>query len=250
MKTYTYALIEDEPPARSMLKHLMEDVAPGSRCLGEAADGIAGLDLLRSCQPNVLFLDIEFPPEGAFSLLEEARRQGLALPPIVFTTAYDAHALEAFRWAACDYLLKPVEPEALQEALRRLGPRLELDQLLTSLQATREHRVPEHVTVNVKGRLRRLAWSEVLCIQTENRLVFAQLAKERFILDWSLEELEKLLEPAFLRIHRSILVNLAHVQELDPNSGHTSELHLIGGETLAVSRDRLATVRRALGGKG
>ena len=69
-----YALIEDEPPARARLKRLVSELAPGSECLAEAADGVAGLELLRTQRPDLLFLDIEFPPGGAFALLEQARQ--------------------------------------------------------------------------------------------------------------------------------------------------------------------------------
>ncbi|MDE3032462.1 MAG: response regulator, partial [Acidobacteriota bacterium] len=112
-----YVLVEDEPPARELLKQLVQQLRPGAHCLGEASDGLRGLELLRVLQPDLLFLDIEFPPEGAFGLLRRTREAGLQLPPIVFVTAYDRYAVEAFRWAACDYLLKPVESAQLQEAL-------------------------------------------------------------------------------------------------------------------------------------
>jgi DNA-binding LytR/AlgR family response regulator len=121
-----YALIEDEPPARNRLRRMLADLSPASRCLGEAGDGESGLALLRSCRPDVLFLDIEFPPEGAFGLLARAREAGLELPPIVFATAYGHHALEAFRWGAWDYLLKPLADrgaEKVIETFRAFGLR-------------------------------------------------------------------------------------------------------------------------------
>jgi DNA-binding LytR/AlgR family response regulator len=82
-----YILIEDEPPARSRLKRLVAELDPMAECLGEAGDGLAGLELLRQVQPDLLFLDIEFPPEGAFGLLRKAKELGVVLPPIAFVTA-------------------------------------------------------------------------------------------------------------------------------------------------------------------
>ena len=247
-----YALIEDEPPARSRLKRLVAEARPGAVCLGEAGDGVAGLALLRAHRPDLLFLDIEFPPEGAFGLLRAARAEGLALPPIAFVTAYDQHALEAFRWAACDYLLKPVQRERLAETLARVAPRPlpdppDLGLLLQALEAGRRREAPERFTVLVKGRLRVLAWSEVTHLRTENRLLFVHGAQGRFVLDRTLDELETLLAPAFLRTHRSAMVRMDAILELAADPGGTGELFLRDGARVPVARERMAELRARLG---
>jgi DNA-binding LytR/AlgR family response regulator len=246
LNPFTYAIIEDEPPARAALKSLMGDLAPESLCVGEASDGVSGLKLLQNLRPDLLFLDIQFPPKGAFGMLEEARAAGVFLPPIAFVTAYDRFALDAFRWAACDYLLKPVEPEQLRETLRRVKRAPDFGVLLEALRSVESQRVPERFTVSANGALRVLRWQDVSSIQTENRLVFVRTAEGRFILDRSLDELDSLLAPRFLRIHRSAMVNLAYVKTLLPDPGHMSRLTLLDGQQLPVSRDRLAHVRQAL----
>lgn len=245
-----YIVIEDEPPARDLLKEMVKELHPDAQCLAEAADGIQGLALLRNHRPDLLFLDIEFPPEGAFGLLQRAREEGLPLPPIVFVTAYDRFAVEAFRWAACDYLLKPIEPRLLKEALGRLpGPKekLDLQGLMETLAALKEPRIPERFTVQVKGRLRVLAWKAVSHLRTENRLLFVHTSEGRFMLDRSLEELEPLLAPHFIRPHRSALVALREILELEAQPGEAGELRLKDGSRIPVSRERLAEVRRRLG---
>jgi two-component system LytT family response regulator len=248
-----YAIIEDEPPARSRLKRLVGELAPGAVCLAEAGDGVEGLGLLRTHQPDLLFLDIEFPPEGAFGLLREARAAGLDLPPIAFVTAYDQHALEAFRWAACDYLLKPLERERLAETLARVAPRPEpaqapdLGLLLQALEAVRQREAPERFTVLVKGRLRVLAWSSVSHLRTENRLLFVHTPEGRFVLDRTLDELEGLLAPRFLRTHRGAMVRLDAILELEPDPGGTGELVLVNGARVPVARERMPELRGRLG---
>lgn len=241
-----YTIVEDEAPARDFLKRLVEEAAPGSRCVGEAEDGEAGLALLGTLRPDLLFLDIEFPPEGAFGLLARARDAGLALPPIAFVTAYDQFALEAFRWAACDYLLKPVEPARLRETLARISPPPNLDHLNQALVAAKEGRAPERFTVRVKDRLKILHFDDVTHFDTDIRLVFAHTSEGRFVVDRRIEELERLLPDRFVRIHRGILANLQAIAELLPDVGHTSEVRLRDGSHLAVSRDRLAALRRRL----
>lgn len=245
-----YAIIEDEPPARSRLKRLVAELDPTSECIGEAGDGLAGLALLQRVRPDLLFLDIEFPPEGAFGLLRKAKEAGLPLPPIAFVTAFDQHALEAFRWAACDYLLKPVERERLQETLGRARPqehRLDVGLLLQALESTRRKEMPERFTVLVKGRILVLAWAQVSHLRTENRLLFVHTPEGRFVLDRSLDELETQLAPRFFRTHRSAMVALDAIQELVPDPGGTGELRLTDGSRVPVSRDRMADLRSRLG---
>ena len=245
-----YAIIEDEPPARSRLKRLVTELDPSAECLGEAGDGVEGLALLQRSRPDLLFLDIEFPPEGAFGLLRKAKEAGLSLPPIAFVTAFDQHALEAFRWAACDYLLKPIERGRLAETLARTRPReegLNLGLLMQALEATRRKAMPERFTVLVKGRILVLAWAQVSHLRTENRLLFVHTGEGRFVLDRSLDELETLLAPRFFRTHRSAMVALDAIRELEPDPGGTGEIRLQDGSRLPVSRDRLPELRARLG---
>lgn len=248
MRSLRFAIIEDEPPARSRLKRLVAEIKPGSVCVAEAGDGRAGLALLQEHPVDLLFLDIEFPPSGAFGLLREAREAGLHLPPIAFVTAFDQHALEAFRWAACDYLLKPVERERLKETLDRLAPaQPDFGLLLQALEATRHKQIPERFTVSVKGRMRILSWAEVSHLSTENRLLFVHTTEGRFVLDRTLDELEALLSPRFIRTHRGAMVALDAVKELVSDAGGTGELRLKDEARVPVSRDRMAEVRRRLG---
>ena len=245
-----YAIIEDEPPARSRLKRLLAELDPAAECLGEAGDGEQGLALLRQTGIDLLFLDIEFPPEGAFGLLRRAREAGLRLPSIAFVTAFDQHALEAFRWAACDYLLKPVERERLAETLARTRPRdpaPDLGLLMQALDATRQKQVPERFTVLVKGRILVLSWSKVSHLQTENRLLFVHTKEGSYVLDRSLDELETLLAPRFFRTHRSAMVAMDAIRELEPDPGGTGELRLQDGSRIPVSRDRMPQLRARLG---
>ncbi|WP_306601024.1 LytTR family DNA-binding domain-containing protein [Geothrix sp. 21YS21S-2] len=247
-----YALIEDEPLARSRVQDMVEELRPGSCCLGEAEDGISGLALLRRIQPEVLFLDIEFPPAGAFGLLRAARAENLKLPPIVFVTAYGDHAIEAFRWEAWDYLMKPLVTERLEETLRRVEGRLlaqpDVAVLLQAMEAVRKKEAPERFIVTRKGRLRVLAWSDVSHLSTENRLLFAHTAEGRFPLDRTLDELEAMLSPAFFRCHRGAMVAVAAIRELAVETGGGGELTTSGGERIPVSRERMPALRRCLNG--
>lgn len=248
--TRRYAIIEDEPPARARLKRLVAELDPSAQCVAEAGDGLAGLALLERGGVDLLFLDIEFPPEGAFGLLQRARQAGLTLPPIAFVTAFDQHALEAFRWAACDYLLKPVARERLLETLARVPTQdaaLDLGLLTQALEATRQKAMPERFTVLVKSRILVLSWAQVSHLRTENRLLFVHTPEGRFVLDRTLDELEGLLAPRFFRTHRSAMAAVNQIRELLPDPGGTGEVRLQDGSRLPVSRDRMPELRSRLG---
>ena len=246
-----FVIIEDEPPARIRLKRLLKELRPDAVCAGEAEDGHSALGLLASVSADVLFLDIEFPPEGAFGLLRQARETGVFVPPIIFVTAFDRFALEAFRWAARDYLLKPINRQRLEEALGRIERQVnraqELEPLLEAHAAARQQLAPSRFTVLSKGCYRVFSWSEVSHISTENRLVSVHTQEGRFTLDRTLEELEKLLAPRFIRCHRGALVALDRIRELIPEGGGSGELRLDTGQRVPVSRDRMTEVRRHLG---
>jgi DNA-binding LytR/AlgR family response regulator len=240
-------MVEDEPLARLRLRQLMFQVAPDASCLAEAADGIEALAMLRATAADVLFLDIEFPPEGAFGLLEEARTQSIRLPPIILTTAYDRYALEAFRWAVVDYLLKPLEPTQLAKGLQRIQnapPNYEL--LREALEATKAKRAPERFIVNTKSGFRVVSWNNVSHINTENRLVFVNTSEGRFVLDRTIQELEGLLASVFVRCHRSALVNMSFIKSIVVDGDGAAEALLATGERVLVSRERLGALKKAL----
>jgi len=248
----TCAIIEDEPLARTRLLNLLAELRPDCACLGQAEDGEAGLELLRRVRPDVLFLDVEFPPAGAFGLLQQARLERLRLPPVVFVTAFGDYAIEAFRWEAWDYLLKPLVRDRLAETLVRVEGRLlatpDPGDLLRALEAERRREPPERFTLVHKGRLLVIHWRDVSHLCTENRLLQVHTSQGRFILDRTLDELEGLLAPRFFRCHRGAMVALAGVRELQVESGGSGTLVLAGGTRVPVSRERMPALRRLLNG--
>jgi two-component system LytT family response regulator len=122
----------------------------------------------------------------------------------------------------------------------------EFADLLQTLDAMRQARLPERFTVTVKGNLRVLAWADVTHLCTENRLLFVFTRDGRFILDRTLDELEALLAPRFFRCHRKALVALDALKEVVPDGGGTGEARLSGGASVPISRERMAELRRRL----
>lgn len=228
-------VIDDEPAARERLSRMLTGV-PGVAVAGEAADGLSALEQIRALDPDAIFLDIEMP---GCSGLEVAASLPAGRPRIIFCTAYDRYALDAFDLRAVDYLLKPVQRARLEEAVRRIAQpyaaRVALPEPAQFLARDGER----YVTVPAP---------EVLAFVADGGLT-RLLARREFLLDVSLNDLERRLPAAsWRRVSRAALVHLPHVLEIAPMPGGGGELLLRSGRRLEVSRRRLPALLAALGG--
>ena len=249
LHTFRYAVVEDEPTASTLLKKVLTRLAPEARLEWEASDGKAAFQCLLNQPVDVLFLDVEFPPGGAFELLADARNAGVHLPKIVFVTSHNEHALKAFEWAACDYLLKPISKLRVGETLQRLKaalPSPNLGALLDAMRHLAPKRPPERFTVSIRDRVLVLRWSEVMYLHTEFRQVYAQTSRGRIPIDQPMDELEAALSPQFLRIHRSTLINLDHLQEVHNPPARAGQAIMQNGAALNVSRARMDVLLKRL----
>jgi len=254
-------LVDDEPLAIERLQRLL---APFSsiHVAGTATDPAQAVDDLNSptADIDVLFLDIQMPGMNGFELLARLARQ----PFVIFTTAYDQHALRAFEANTIDYLLKPIEPERLDRAIQKLGSirpvitpqwqrNPDLPNLLRSLTASlREgHQgFPQRIASRVGERISFVPLDDVSHFIAQDKLTFAVVNGRRHCVDQTIVELERRLDPAkFLRIHRAALVNTDWVHEV--NAWFAGKVVLILKDTahtqLTVARDRVRTVKDRLG---
>ncbi len=230
-------IVDDERPARDDLRRLAE-AYPELEVVGEAGDADAAERAVRQLDPDVLFLDIEMPRASGFDLL-----QRLADPPrVVFVTAYDQHAVRAFEVNALDYLLKPVHPERLELTVRRL-----LGQADAAAAPRTRLGYDDRIFVNANGSFRFVQLAAIRCIRAEDnytRVVTSD--QENFLVLKAMKEWEQRLpEEQFLRIHRSIIVNLNHVERIDQWFSNTCRVHVRGlAEPLPMSQRFSAQFRR------
>lgn len=244
-------VLDDEPLAVKRLARLLE--ATGLvEIVGSATDPVAGLAALAARPVDVVFVDIHMPGLTGFQVVER-------LPPgpsVVFVTAHDQHAVQAFEVNAVDYLLKPVERARLQAAVERVAARRARpggDETRETLDRLAGHlRAPflEHLASRTGERVRVIPVAEVTHVLAKDRATYAVTATERLLLDATLAELERRLDPArFLRIHRSILVNVAWVGELHAEAGGHLSVRLkdAAHSELPVSRDRARALKERLG---
>ncbi len=243
-------IVDDEPLARERLADLLA-AEPMVEIVGQARNGQEALELCDTHRPNVLFLDIEMPGMNGFDVV-----RSLAEPPlIVFATAYDEYAVKAFEANAIDYLLKPIQPARVHQAVAKLQAALTRDigayrtsmTELLSMFARESRRVPAKIAGRKGKRIVLLGLREVLHITIDDKLVFAHTPADRFLLDKTITQMEDLLgESGFFRISRAHLVNLEHVRELVPMVAGSINVLLRNGTELEVSRDRTRELKERL----
>ncbi len=252
-------LVDDEPLALERLERLL-GAFPGVHIVASSTDPAQALAFLEENAVDLLFLDIQMPGMNGFELLSRLRDQ----PLVIFTTAYDEYALKAFEVNSIDYLLKPVEAEQLERALAKLGrlrqtsrpdwqrssdlPAL-LKQLAASLHAG-QLEYPRRIASRVGERISFLDLDAVTHFVAQDKLTYAVVNGHRHSVDQTIVELERRLDPArFLRIHRSALVNVECIHEV--NSWFAGKVVLTLKDAhhtqLPVARDRVRTLKSRLG---
>lgn len=239
-------IVDDEAPARERLRSLLAEV-PGCRIVGEAASGRQALEQVHAGDPDVVFLDIRMPVMDG---LETARHlSGLAQPPaVIFTTAYDRHALEAFETAAVDYLLKPVRRSRLEQALER-ARRPNRVQLQT-LHGAAPNGARSHICASSRGSLEVVPVSDIAYFLADHKYVTVRYGGGELLIEDSLRSLEEEFGSAFIRIHRNALVAAARLEAVEkgPDGRQLARLRDVG-ERLEISRRHVPEVRRFLRGR-
>ncbi|HYF93794.1 MAG TPA: response regulator [Symbiobacteriaceae bacterium] len=244
---------DDEPPARSELVYLLKQ-QPGIAGIYEAADGVEALQQVAAVRPHALLLDIQMPRLDGLALAETLAAWPAERPQIIFSTAYDEYAVNAFELNAVDYLLKPVQAARLTTALARVRERLAcpgaqnpgLDQLLRQL--GRESRLAK-VPVEAGGRILLLDRREIQFITTGERETVIKTADGQYATRFSLQELESRLGAPFLRVHKAFVVDLSRVVEVIPwfQGNYYLVLSDAARTQIPVGRQFLKTVQEMLG---
>jgi DNA-binding LytR/AlgR family response regulator len=236
-------IVDDEAPARRRLIRMLEAI-DGVEVVGEAGDADETVEVVARVRPDALFLDIRLPGVDGLTLA----RRVLELPPIVFVTAYDEFAVQAFEVNAVDYLLKPVRAERLAAAVTRLGSRTSAAEASRrALEAVRPATRSTRLVTSERGTVRFFEAKQITRLHAADKYVVFQADGHERLTDESLNALEARLSGlGFLRVHRSELVRLGAVKALRSEPG-LHELELVDGQRVRVSRRELGTVRRALG---
>ncbi|MBW8330201.1 MAG: LytTR family DNA-binding domain-containing protein [Thiobacillus sp.] len=240
-------IVDDEAPARRRLRDVLADCADQlpADIAGEADSGLDALDQVQQQPVDVVLLDIRMP--GMDGLECAAHLNRMAIPPaIIFSTAYDAYACQAFDLNAVDYLLKPVRADRLVRALSR-AHRLNA----TALEHLREAhpKARTHLSINEKGHIVLIPVADILYLKAELKYVTVRTPMREFLIEESLSRLESEFGDAFLRIHRNCLVASMRIREIGklPGEDEGHFLRLDGlNECLPVSRRQYSALREKI----
>ena len=254
-------LVDDEALARRRLRRLLSD-APDVTVVAESGSGSAAIEALKMHRVDVVFCDIQMPGVDGFVVAESL--QGPDAPLLVFVTAHDTHAIRAFETRALDYLLKPVRAERLALALDRTREALaarrsaayarqlrsviaQLDQEPTEAPRPAASTGAERIEVRDGERVRYVAADDVAWAEADGPHVRLHTAHGVFEIRETLAHLEAALDARrFVRIHRSFIVNVGQIKELQPWFGGDAVLILKGGQQLKVSRTYRAQLKQRL----
>lgn len=245
MSVIRIVIADDEAPARNRLRELLGDM-DGIEIAGEARNGSEALALAESSQANLMLLDIRMPQMDGIEAA--GHLQKLSTPPaVIFTTAYDAYALQAFDMNAVDYLLKPIRLERLQTAINKA--RALLPAQLEALRPLQQKR--SHFSVSERGKVLLIPVEQVIYLRAELKYTTVRTAAREYLIEESLVSLEEELQDDFVRLHRNCLANRHHIRgyEKTEQDGewHWAVLFNDIAETVAVSRRQLPVLKTLSG---
>ena len=227
-------IVDDEPLARQRVRLLLAE-EPDLEIIGECADGFDAVDQIQATKPDLLFLDVQMPEMDGFEVLRRVPQA--VLPVVIFTTAYDQHALRAFEAHALDYLLKPFKPARFADAVQRARDVIANRQAAVAargiLALLGQTPAPSgqltRLAVKTPGKVTFVEVDQIQAIEAAGKYAVVHVGKENHVLRETMSSLESNLPPQrFLRISRSVIVNIDQIQELQP---------MFNGENLVVLKN-------------
>jgi two-component system LytT family response regulator len=232
--TIRVVIVDDEELARDRLDSLLS-AHPDIDVVGMCADGTSAIETIERTQPDLVFLDVQMPDMTGFEVVENIDPD--KLPAVVFVTAHDAHALQAFEVHALDFLLKPFDEARFVKTLERARAQLTRDDgsainshLMSLIEELRgERKYPERLIVKSGGRVFFVRSDEIDWVEASGNYVKIHTRNEAYLLRESMKNMEAKLDPkTFVRIHRSAIVNIDSIKELEP---------WFHGEYIVIMRD-------------
>ncbi len=206
-------LIDDEPDCVRLLAHELAVHCPQVQVIGQTTSSEDGLRLIQVLQPDVVFLDIEMPRLNGFQLLEKLGSISFSL---IFVTAYNEFAVKAFRFSALDYLLKPIDSEDLQEAVRKAERQQRIDARQVDILRSQlhSHQLADKIAVPYQQGIIFLPINEVIYCESDSNYTKVVATQNRhYLLTRTLREVQEVLEERnFLRVHRQYVINLDHIK--------------------------------------
>jgi two-component system LytT family response regulator len=240
-------LVDDEPLARRGLRRLLEG-EPDINIIGEAGSGLAAVEAIESLAPDLVFLDIQMPEMNG---LEVVAAIGAAkMPAVVFVTAFDKYALEAFDLNAADYVLKPVDPERFHRAVERARKRTpdDVTQKLERVLQAMHARQPARLVIRSAGKIQFVSVGDIDWIASEDNYVRIHAGQKSYLMRETIGGLEQRLDATtFVRIRRSTILRIERIREIHPLQNGTFEILLQDGTRVVSARRFRGAIERLIG---
>ncbi len=240
-------IVEDEKLARDLVKSYLSS-HESIELIGEYADGFSGLKAINELKPDLVFLDVQMPKLTGLELLELLEEP----PHIIFTTAYDEYAVNAFDLNAVDYLLKPFSKDRFDKALQKVFSKVSKSNPLKKVKNLKEHlsetSVHDKIVVKSNSNIHVIPLSEVIYLESEDDYVMIHTANGKYLKHQTMKFYEQQLDSnKFIRIHRSYIVNVSEINKIEKFGKETYQVVLKNGVGLKVSRSRYQELKVLLG---
>lgn len=244
-------IVDDEAPARELIRLLL-DKYDFVELLGLCSDGQSAINLIQKIQPDLVFLDIQMPEVSGFDVIRAIPED--VLPYFIFTTAYDQYAIQAFEVNAIDYLLKPFDDERFDRAIHRAKTAHQdradkawgdqIRKLLGGIPPPENRNYLRKLSVKVGNKIKFIPVDEVIWLEAENQYVKIHTITTSYLLRQSLSKLEDTLSPEeFYRIHRSSIVRINAIRQIEPYFKGDYTVYLENGTIVKLSRNRAEGLR-------
>jgi two-component system LytT family response regulator len=241
----TCIIVDDEKLARDLLREYLENF-PDIELVGECEQGTDAVEKIDSLKPDIVFLDVQMPGMTGFDVLEDIEHE----PYVIFTTAYDQYAIKAFEKNAVDYLLKPLDEERFRVAINRALKRKSLEHstiedLLQSLRSERKGPFDSHIFVQKSEKLFNLPVDEIVYLEASGDYTIITTKADQFVSSSGIGKLEEILNPeVFIRVHRSTIVNVNNLKEIERHFNGGMVVKMQNGKTFPVSRTYAKLIRK------
>jgi two-component system LytT family response regulator len=250
MKKLRALIVEDEAPARDLIKAFLKD-HEDVELIGESDNGFDAVKMINSEHPDLVFLDIQMPKLTGFEMIELLDE----VPEIIFTTAFDQYAIKAFELNAVDYIMKPFSRERFAGALEKVKERIQqknpepkVQKFVRQMKEKEEVSEIERIFVKTGSRIDVIPVAEIIRIEAQDDYVDIVTAKGKFLKKETMNYLEKALPgDTFVRVHRSGIVNINYIQKIEKYGKESSMVVLKDGSRVQVSKSRIKDLKNQLG---
>ena len=238
-------IIDDEPLARELLREFLQQ-HEDLNLIGECSKGTEAVDKIDELKPDLIFLDVQMPGMNGFDVLDEITHD----PFVIFTTAYDQYAIKAFERNAVDYLLKPIDQERFKLAVDRAIGRMNTEQnnvgeLLRNMKTENKTSYDSHIFVQKSEKLINLPVDEIEHLEASGDYTILTTKNDQFVSSSGIGKLEEILNPeTFIRVHRSTIININSLKEIEKHFNGGMIVKMNNGKTFPVSRTYAKLIRK------